>query len=415
MLGLFTVGVACLSLVQSATVSQCVDNIDMSNYHNYNSMQTVLQDLVNRYPKLAKLHDLGSSVRGRKLWAIQISDNVATRETGEPKFKYVANMHGNEAIGRELLIYLAQYLLDNYGTDNRVTTLVDSTDIWLMPSMNPDGFEIAREGDCSGVYGRTNAVGQDLNRNFPDQWFGQQGSIQPETRAIMDWVAQEPHFVLSANFHGGSVVANYPYDNSPGNYNSGHYSATPDDTTFRDLALAYSRGNPVMYAGHPCPGDHFTNGITNGAHWYELNGGMQDYNYLKAGTMEITVEQSCCKYPTRSHLPSYWRNNKESMLAFMEKVHQGVKGIVKDSDGNPLTDAVIKVKDINKNMNVSPSGEFWRILAPGTYTISVEAAGYMPAVKQLTVTSSGAKNYHVTFDKGTKAGSFVDVGNSVIG
>lgn len=50
-------------------------------------------------------------------------------------------MHGDETVGRELLLYLTQYLLDNYGRVDEVTRLLDTTDIYLMPSMNPDGFD----------------------------------------------------------------------------------------------------------------------------------------------------------------------------------------------------------------------------------------------------------------------------------
>merc|ERR1719295_94375 len=107
-------------------------------------------------------------------------------------------MHGNEAVGRELMIGLAKYLLMNYGKDPRVTSLVDNTDIWLMPSMNPDGYEHSYEGDCSGVTGRRNANNVDLNRNFPDQYFSPTHVQQPETRAIIAWLNQDPNFVLSA-------------------------------------------------------------------------------------------------------------------------------------------------------------------------------------------------------------------------
>ena len=73
---------------------------------------------------------------------------------GKPNVKYVANMHGNEAVGRELMLHLILHLVQNYETDYYVRWLLDNTRIHIMPSMNPDGFEVATEGTCQGGQGR---------------------------------------------------------------------------------------------------------------------------------------------------------------------------------------------------------------------------------------------------------------------
>lgn len=127
------------------------------------------------------------------------------------------------------------------------------------------------------------------------------------------------HFVLSANFHGGDVVANYPFDGTKNG--SSVYSACPDDDVFRNISLVYSMTHPTMHKSRSFP-----NGITNGADWYVLYGGMQDWNYLNTGDFEITVELSTIKWPAASMLPSYWSDNKAAMLAYLMQVHKGVKG-----------------------------------------------------------------------------------------
>ena len=92
-------------------------------------------------------------------------------------------------------------------------------------------------GDVESTVGRNNHRGVDLNRNFPDRFGRSEGTIQPETKAIMDWTKNHP-FVISAGLHGGSLVANYPYDSNRQQVEG--YSASPDDSMFKQLALAFA-------------------------------------------------------------------------------------------------------------------------------------------------------------------------------
>lgn len=89
-------------------------------------------------------------------------------------------------------------------------------------------------------------------------------------------------------------------------------SISPDDDVFRHLSLTYSQNHGSMYRGEACSASQpgFKNGITNGAEWYPLTGGMQDFNYVWNGCMEITIELSCCKYPSAKNLHHYWKENQ---------------------------------------------------------------------------------------------------------
>ena len=168
------------------------------------------------------LIQLGDTVQNRKMWVMEISDNPGTHEPGEPEMKYIGNVHGNEVVGREILLQLVKHLCESYGKNEGITELVDKTRIHILPSMNPDGYELARARKKSlspdvteDVIGRLNANGVDLNRNFPDQFFDSgEVNAEPESMAIMDWLKSYP-FALSASFHSGALVVTYPFDDSP--------------------------------------------------------------------------------------------------------------------------------------------------------------------------------------------------------
>jgi carboxypeptidase M len=351
-------------------------------YHNYTSMTTFLRHVSTIYANLTALYSIGQSVQGRELWVMVVSRSPYEHMIGKPNVKLVANMHGNEAVGREMILHFILHLVQSYDKDYYVRWLLDNTRIHLMPSMNPDGFEVASEGTCQGGQGRYNARGFDLNRNFPDYFKNNNKRSQPESEAVKEWISKI-QFVLSGNIHGGALVASYPFDNTPNSIFSTVLSTpslTPDHDVFNHLANTYSFNHGRMYLGEPCKlgSPRFENGTTNGAAWYPLTGGMQDYHYIWHGVMEITLELSCCKFPPASELQGFWEDNRNAMLKFLGEAHRGVKGFVKNDDFQPIEGASMKIRGRDVGFQTTKEGEFWRILLPGIYTMEVYAEGFAP-------------------------------------
>ncbi|KAJ8930584.1 hypothetical protein NQ314_016596 [Rhamnusium bicolor] len=240
-------------------------------HHHYEEMVNFMIYYNKMYPNITHLHSIGKSVQGKDLFVLIISSTPNEHIPGKPEFKYIANMHGNEIVGKELLLYLIKYLCERYGSDDEVTNLLTTTRIHLLPSMNPDGYEISNEGDLYSLKGRNNANNYDLNRNFPDQYVVNKKEIR----------------------------------------------------LYLILFLLFFKAHKVMHEGKSCPmfpNEHFSGGITNGAKWYVVTGGMQDWNYLVAGCMEITLEIGCYKYPNADTLPQYWLDNRKALLTFIEQV-----------------------------------------------------------------------------------------------
>jgi len=370
------------------------------DYHNYTSTTTFLRHVSTIYSNLTALYSIGQSVQGRELWVMVVSRSPYEHMIGKPNIKYVANMHGNEAVGRELMLHLVLHLVQNYDTDYYIRWLLDNTRIHIMPSMNPDGFEVAQEGTCQGGQGRYNARGFDLNRNFPDYFKQNNKRSQPETEAVKEWISKI-QFVLSGNIHGGALVSSYPFDNTPNSIFSSVLSSpslTPDDDTFKHLAATYSLNHARMYLGEPCKvgAPQFRNGTTNGAAWYPLTGGMQDYNYIWHGCMEVTLELSCCKFPPATELSQFWDDNRNSLLQFLGEAHRGVKGFVKDQAAQPIEGASMKVKGRDVGFQTTKEGEFWRILLPGIYSMEVFAEGYQPREVQFAIVEQNPTLLNIT-------------------
>ncbi|CAG04706.1 unnamed protein product, partial [Tetraodon nigroviridis] len=413
------------------------DKLDF-RHHNYKEMRKLMKAVHQSCPDITRIYSIGKSFKGLKLYVLEISDNPGKHELGEPEFRYVAGMHGNEVLGRELLLNLMQYLCQEYKRgDQRIVHLVKETRIHLLPSLNPDGYEMASKKVLSGSFkppnhqpgltvshlqgselagwalGRYTYEGIDLNHNFadlnsvmwtameletdrsrlinhyfpiPELYTSEDAFVAPETRAVIRWMQKIP-FVLSANLHGGELVVTYPYDMTR-DWAPREHTPTPDDSFFRWLATAYASTNQVMSNPNrrPCHNVDFLrhNNIINGADWHNVPGSMNDFSYLHTNCFEVTVELSCDKFPHASELPAEWENNRESLLVYMEQVHRGIKGVVRDKDtGGGIAGAVIQVDDIDHHIRSAAGGDFWRLLNPGEYRVTAAADRLQPFLPHL--------------------------------
>jgi hypothetical protein len=183
-------------------------------------------------------------------------------------------------------------------------------------------------------------------------------------------LADNNNFVLSANFHGGAEVINYPWDV----FSRLH----PDNSWFVQISRKYAdtaqANSPSSYM------TYLNNGITNGYAWYPVYGGRQDFfTYYKRGR-EVTMEISNTKNPSASLLPSFWNYNRLALLGYMENCLYGIRGIVTDLNGNPVK---AKVSIIGYDMDSTEvysdyrSGNYHRMLAPGTYSLTFSAPGFV--------------------------------------
>jgi hypothetical protein len=348
---------------------------DDRSYYTLTQYQNYMQLTAAQYPDICQLVQFGTSVQNRPLLMLKISDNVNVEEN-EPELKYLSSIHGDEVVGYDMLIRLIQLLTTQYGIDPRITNLVDNTEIWINPMLNPDGY-------TAGV--RYNANGIDLNRNFPMPTGNQHPDGQPwavETIAVMDF-SNAHDFDLAINFHGGSLVINYPWDYT--------YTLAPDNDLLIEMALTYSRENSPLFNS-----TEFPQGITNGAAWYVITGSMQDWNYYYTDCIELTAEIGNDKWPPASNLDSYWADNEESMLKYIEFAQNGVKGIVTNSSGTPIAATITVAGNSKLEHTDLPTGDYHRLLLPGTYQITASADGYIPQTVNITVPPTGSYSQNFT-------------------
>ena len=306
-----------------------------SNYHDYAEMNAEINALVAAHPSIASKSSIGTSYEGRDMPLVKISDNVGTDEN-EPEILFDAHQHAREHLTVEMALYILHLLIDNYGTDTRITNLVNSREFWIVPDMNPDGgeYDIATGAYRSWRKNRqpnagSSNVGTDLNRNWSYQWGccgGSSGSTgsetyrgpsafsAPETQRLRNFVNSRvvggvQQIKANIDWHTYSQLVLWPY---------GYTTANTTPNLGVDAQSAYATLGQQMAA---------TNGYTpeQASDLYIADGTVIDWMWATHGIFSYTIEMYPGPsgsgggfYPPDEQIVTQTTRNREAVLLFSE-------------------------------------------------------------------------------------------------
>ncbi|MEV0155913.1 M14 family zinc carboxypeptidase [Micromonospora sp. NPDC050686] len=283
------------------------------SYSEPGGIRDELTATVARFPKLAKLETIGTTVQGKPILAVKVTKNARSVPDGtRPAVLYASNQHAREWITPEMTRRLLHHYLDNYGKDQEITSLVDTRELWFLPVANPDGYDHTftpgnrlwrknlRDNDGDGQI--TSGDGVDLNRNFAYKWgYDDEGSSpdfssetyrgtgpnsEPETKAL-DRLFQRIGFKFMINYHSAAELLLYGVGWQVS-------TPTPDDVIFETMA-----GDDA----HPAiPG--YDPDIS--AELYTTNGETDGHAQVNYKTLAFTPEMSTCQSASASDPDDQW-------------------------------------------------------------------------------------------------------------
>ena len=364
---------------------------DWDSYPTYTAYEDMMFQFATDHPDKCEIITLGTLPSGRKIMIAHLNNGTAD---GKPKFLYTSTIHGDETTGWIMMLRLIDYLLEN-PNEPEVQNVIDNIDLYIAPNTNPDGTYHGGNNTVNGAT-RETANGIDMNRNYADPHGGPHPdghAYQTETQWFMDF-AEEIPFVMGANYHGGAEVMNYPWDNT--------YTLHADDAWYQMISHEYADECHKVNSNYMTD---YNNGITNGAQWYMIGGGRQDYMNGYAQCRELTIECSNSKLPNPNQLPNFWNYNKASLFLFMNQCLYGIHGVVTDSiTGEPL-DATITISGHDDQYSVveshQPNGDFHRPIKGGNWTVIISKDGYCPKVIDVTVADYETVNLNVQLVPGS--------------
>ena len=383
---------------------------DIAGYRNYEDMETELQQIALDYPAITELTSLGNStcydyylagdndysVFQFEILCLKLSDNPETNED-EPNVFFAAEIHAREPISLEVDMHILDYLVSNYGVVDSVTSWIDSTQIWFIPLMNPDGHKLVTEGwhtmhrknmrdnNENGLPDYSTADGVDLNRNFGYVWGNNGASNTPSSSLYhgpFAWSEQEAiyardliythKFYAGITYHSSGEWVLYPLGHLPG-------ACSLDHEIMDDLAVDMAETIPKIYGG-----GYYTpmQAVDFG---YTCQGTMGDWGYAEQRVFSFTIELATTYIPPESQVQQICEDNLQAALIMLDRInHSTVTGNITDENDEPTIaeiyvteiDSVEGMTEVEPVRSDSTFGRYYRLLLPGEYTFTFHKEGY---------------------------------------
>lgn len=341
-----------------------------SRYHDYGEMVDELRRIEADHPDIVRVFSIGRSYQKRRIWVAEVSDNPGEHEN-EPEVMIDGLHHAREHLTVEMALYVLRLLTTQYGRDTdlgkRVTRIVDSRRIWIIPMVNPDGLEYDLTGNPFRAWrknrqpnGKGKPVGTDLNRNYDYKWHkapakpasenyrGKRPFSAPETRAIRDFVlsrrvAGRQRIRTHISFHTAGEYVLWPYGYT--------YKDVPPDMTRLDQRTLRAMGRHMAS----------TNGYRarQSSDMYPTFGDQIDWMYGTQRIFSFTFEMFPRTGSSRKHQPDEriareTKRNREAVLYLMEMAACPYRAIGKAaSHCGPLYDDF----EVARGWKVDPQGK----------------------------------------------------------
>jgi carboxypeptidase T len=252
-----------------------------AEYHDYGAISTRLKELAEEAPARASLHGFGASLDGRPLYALRVGNPEGT------PMLINGTQHAREWIAAMATTCVADRMVREYESNEAIRQFVDTTELWIVPVVNPDGYQYSWGQDRYWRKNRRDGYGVDLNRNWSVAWGGPGSSAsrwsqtyrgtrafsEKESEALRD-LAKREQIQLHIDFHAYGQLVLYPwsYTDKP----------TKDDARFAALG---DRVASAIYGAH---GTQYR--LMPGIELYASAGTMTDWAYGEAGALSFTIE-----------------------------------------------------------------------------------------------------------------------------